>query len=183
MKVLIAEDDRPSRLILEGMLKKWGYDVISTSNGEEAWQIMQGDDPPPLCIIDWMMPEMNGMEFCRKVRESSTLAFAYIILLTGKRQREDVIAGIEAGANDYIRKPFYREELKARIHIGERVIHLQDELIKQVDELKALSRVKNLHAFMCQLQSHVFKPSEGEKNKEISTVQKKTDESPVKAAG
>ncbi len=141
MQILIAEDDRASRLTLEAILKKRGYEVIATSNGKEAWQVMERENPPPLAIVDWMMPEMDGVEFCRRVRESGTLSSTYIILLTNRRQKDDFVAGLESGANDYIRKPFDREELLARLRAAERIIELQSLLASQVRELnQALSK-------------------------------------------
>jgi len=122
MQILIAEDDRTCRWALEAILKKAGYKVIPTSNGKEAWQAMQGENPPPLAIVDWMMPEMDGLEFCRKVRESAALNSTYILFLTNKRQKNDHIVAIEAGANDYISKPFDRKELLVRLHIAEGLI-------------------------------------------------------------
>ena len=125
MKILITEDDRTSRLALEAILKKGGYEVIAASNGKEAWQVMQGEDPAPLAIVDWMMPEMNGVEFCRKVRESAVLSSTYIILLTSKRQKDDFVAGLDSGADDFIRKPFDRDEFLARLRAAERRIKSQ----------------------------------------------------------
>jgi DNA-binding response OmpR family regulator len=145
MKILIAEDDRASRLVLEAIIKKAGYEVIATSNGKEAWEVMHGENPPLLAIIDWIMPEMNGVEFCRKVRESATLSSTYIIFLTGKRQKDDCLIALESGADDYIRKPFDREELLARLRPAERIIKLQSSLAIQVRELnQALSKIKTL---------------------------------------
>jgi len=143
MKILIAEDDRTSRWTLEAILKKAGHEVIATSNGKEAWEVMQGENPPLLAIVDWMMPEMNGVEFSRKVRASATLSFTYIIFLTGKRQKEDCLTALESGADDYIRKPFDREELLARLRPAERIITLQLSLTTQTRELsQALSKIK-----------------------------------------
>jgi len=143
MKILIAEDDRASRLVLEAIIKKAGYEVIATSNGKEAWEVMQGENPPLLAIVDWMMPEMNGVEFCRKVRESATLSSTYIIFLTGKRQKDDCLIALESGADDYIRKPFDREELLARLRPAERIITLQLSLTTQARDLnQALSKIK-----------------------------------------
>jgi DNA-binding response OmpR family regulator len=145
MKILIAEDDRASRWALEAILKKAGHEVIATSNGKEAWEVMQGENPPLLAIVDWMMPEMNGVEFSRKVRESAALSFTYIIFLTGKRQKDDCLTALESGADDYIRKPFDREELLARLRPAERIIKLQSSLTTQTRELnQSLSKIKSL---------------------------------------
>ena len=143
MQILLAEDDRTSRLVLEAILEKAGYEVIATSNGKEAWEVMQGENPPLLAIVDWMMPEMNGVEFCRKVRESAALSSTYIIFLTGKRLKDDCLTALESGADDYIRKPFDREELLARLHPAERIIKLQSSLKTETRELdQALSKIK-----------------------------------------
>ena len=148
-RILIAEDESVSRSLLEAILKKWGYDVVATSSGQEAWEAMQAENPPPLAILDWKMPGMDGVEICRKVRESTTLASTYIILLTGQRQKDDVVVGLESGANDYIRKPFDREELRARVRAGERVIELQAALSDRVKELQAaLSQIKTLQGLL-----------------------------------
>jgi DNA-binding response OmpR family regulator len=144
LKILIAEDDFAPRLLLEAILKKVGHEVASASNGKNAWQAMQGENPPMLAIVDWMMPEMNGLEFCRKVRESADLSSTYIILLTGKRQKEDFVTGLDSGADELVRKPFDREELLARVRSVERRIKLQSTLATQVKELEQkLSRNKD----------------------------------------
>jgi CheY-like chemotaxis protein len=149
MKILIAEDDLTSRRILEAILKKWEYEVISAQDGIEAWKALQEPDPPSLAILDWMMPGMNGVEFCYEARKIKTLTPPYIILLTSKRQREDIVEGLEAGANDYLRKPFDREELHARIRVGERVIELQKTLAGRVRDLQAaLGRIKTLQGLV-----------------------------------
>jgi DNA-binding response OmpR family regulator len=113
VRILIAEDDPISRCMLEATLKKWGYDVIMTSNGREAWQSLQQDDPQ-LAILDWMMPGLDGAQVCCKVREASPRGRIYIILLTAKVEKDDVVAVLEAGADDYVTKPLDRAELRAR---------------------------------------------------------------------
>jgi DNA-binding response OmpR family regulator len=149
MKILIAEDDLTSRRILEAILAKWNYEVIATSDGLEAWQALQTENAPPIAIIDWMMPGMDGVEFCRQIRQTHTLTPTYIILLTSKAQQEDVVAGLEAGANDYIRKPFEREELRARIQVGERVVELQTALADRVKMLEeAIVKIKTLQGLL-----------------------------------
>ncbi len=143
MKILISEDDRVSRLLLEAILRKAGYEVIAASDGKEAWEVMQGENPPPLAIVDWMMPGVNGLDFCRKVRESAVLSLTYIILLTGKRLKDDLVTGLESGADEFIRKPFDRGELLARLRAAERIIKLQSSLATQVRELnQELSKIK-----------------------------------------
>jgi DNA-binding response OmpR family regulator len=149
MKILIAEDDLTSRRILEAILAKWNYEVIATGDGLEAWQALQTENAPTIAIIDWMMPGMDGVEFCRKIRQTQTLTPTYIILLTSKAQQEDVVAGLEAGANDYIRKPFEREELRARIQVGERVVELQAALADRIKMLEeAIVKIKTLQGLL-----------------------------------
>ena len=149
MKVLIAEDDPTSRQILEIMLGKWGYEVVVACDGNEAWQAFQTDDSPRLAILDWMMPGMDGVEVCRKVRKSGTPPIVYIIVLTAKDRKEDIVSALGAGANDYVVKPFEREELLARIRVGERMVALQSALAERVEELQAaLSHIKTLQGIL-----------------------------------
>jgi sigma-B regulation protein RsbU (phosphoserine phosphatase) len=149
MKVLIAEDDVTSRMMLKAILTKWGYEVVETSDGDEAWQVLQREDAPRLAILDWVMPGISGDELCRKVRQRSPLRPIYIILLTVRRDMADVIAGLEAGANDYVRKPFDREELRARVRVGERVVRLEATLFKRIRELQdAMAHIKRLQGIL-----------------------------------
>lgn len=149
MKILIAEDDPTSRQILEIMLGKWGYEVVVACDGNEAWQAFQTDDSPRLAILDWMMPGMDGVEVCRKVRKSGTPPIVYIIVLTAKDRKEDIVSALGAGANDYVVKPFEREELLARIRVGERMVALQSALAERVEELQAaLSHIKTLQGIL-----------------------------------
>lgn len=149
MRILIAEDDIVSRRMLEATLVKWRYEVVVTNNGAEAWQILQSENPPKLVILDWMMPEMDGLEVCKKVRENAELDSTYIILLTARGQKEDIVSGLDAGANDYITKPFDRNELKARIQVGVRMINLQNELEEHIKKLEeAMSEVRQLQGFL-----------------------------------
>ena len=136
MRILIAEDDPVSRRLLEAKLLKWGYEVIATSDGIEAWQALQAENAPRIAILDWMMPVMDGVEICRKVRETIGEEYTYIILLTALQREEDLVAGMEAGADDYIAKPFKSSELEVRLRAGMRIIELQDELIKAREALR-----------------------------------------------
>src|SRR5438105_889911 len=115
MKILIAEDDAVSRRLLEHTLKQWGYDSIVTVDGTQAWEALRQPDAPPLAILDWMMPGLDGVQLCRKLREAAATQGTYVILLTAKGQKEDLLTGLEAGADDYLTKPFDREELQARV--------------------------------------------------------------------
>lgn len=149
MRILIAEDDTASRRLLETLLARWGYDVIVAADGEEAWQHLQREGAPHLAILDWMMPGMGGLEICRKVREVGHPSPAYIILLTARAGSEDVVQGLETGANDYVTKPFDREELHARVKVGLRVLQLQMSLADRVRELEeALASVKQLQGLL-----------------------------------
>ncbi|HPH97853.1 MAG TPA: hybrid sensor histidine kinase/response regulator [Anaerolineaceae bacterium] len=127
-RVLIAEDDRTSRALLNGVLKKAGYEVTAVSDGRAAWEILQQPNAPRLLILDWMMPEMDGLEVIQRVRGVDREKSHYIILLTGKNDTGDIIAGLEAGANDYVKKPFELEELFARLRVGQRMLELQRSL-------------------------------------------------------
>ena len=149
MRILIAEDDAVSRRRLEATLRKWGYEVLAVEDGLAAWEVLQGEMPPPLAILDWMMPGMDGIEVCRKVRERSPSRPLYIIVLTARGSREDVVAGLQAGGDDYVTKPFDREELHARVKVGLRVLQLQMNLAARVRELEeALARVRQLQGLL-----------------------------------
>jgi two-component system cell cycle response regulator len=136
MKVLIAEDDAVSRRVLEEFLTKWGYELVITQDGEEAWQALSEEDAPQLAILDWMMPRMDGLEVCRRVRERNAEPYVYILLLTAKGQKQDVVEGINAGADDYLSKPFDAGELQARLRAGRRILALQGALISARDALR-----------------------------------------------
>jgi DNA-binding response OmpR family regulator len=149
MKILVAEDQTVSRRILEASLRKWGYEVEGVENGTRAWEILQGEEAPQLAILDWLMPGMDGIEICRQIRLRPQTQPVYIILLTARSGREDMIRGLEAGADDYITKPFDRDELRARVQVGIRVLELQGALAHRVRQLEeALSRVKQLQGLL-----------------------------------
>lgn len=149
MRVLIAEDDSVSRRLLEATLAKWGYEVIVTTDGLEALEVLRQPEAPSLAILDWMMPGMDGAEVCLRAREMVADRLLYIILLTAKGRKEDVVEGLTAGADDYVVKPFDRAELKARINAGERILRLQAELAARVKELElALANVKLLQGLL-----------------------------------
>jgi sigma-B regulation protein RsbU (phosphoserine phosphatase) len=131
MKILIAEDDAVSRRLLERKLVMWGYEVITCQNGIEAWQWLQRDDSPSLAILNWMMPGMDGVQICRQVRDLKRKSYIYIILLTARDQKEDIVEGIEAGADDYVTKPFNPHELNVRVRAGRRVLEMQAELLQR----------------------------------------------------
>lgn len=149
MKILIAEDDPVSRRVLAATLEMFGYEVVVAADGAEAWTALQRDDAPSLIILDWMMPELDGVEICRRVRETATSTPPYLILLTAKSEKSDVVAGLDAGANDYLTKPFDRAELRARVQVGAQVLGLQKNLADRVGELEdALAQVKQLQGLL-----------------------------------
>ncbi|MEI6564311.1 MAG: response regulator transcription factor [bacterium] len=149
MKILIAEDDGTSRVILTKALEKIGHQVVATVDGVEALKVMQSPDAPHLAILDWLMPNMDGVEVCRRIRVLHDSPPPYIILLTIKGEKEHIVAGLDAGANDYISKPYDLEELRARLDVGQRMLALQDTLSTKVNELqKALDEVQTLRGIV-----------------------------------
>jgi len=149
MKILIADDDAVSRRVLEATLTKWGYTVATARDGAEAWAALKGAEPPEMAILDWMMPDTDGLEVCRRERGQKRTPPTYLILLTVRDSRADVVVGLEAGADDYITKPFDRSELRARVSVGVRMVELQRSLASRVSELEqALARVKLLHGLL-----------------------------------
>ncbi|MDQ6786416.1 MAG: response regulator transcription factor [Acidobacteriota bacterium] len=149
MQILIAEDDPISCRMLQFTLKNWAYDVIVTENGYDALKAFEAEDAPPLAILDVMMPGIDGMEVCRRVRQIERQIPPFIILLTAKDRKEDVIDGIQAGANDYLTKPFNREELRVRLAVGAKMIELQRQLAERVRELEiALTQIKQLQGIL-----------------------------------
>jgi diguanylate cyclase (GGDEF)-like protein len=133
---LIAEDDPIFRRILTSWFKKWDYSVTAVDNGLDAWKALQQPDAPQLAILDWMMPGMDGIELCRRIRSAGQNPYRYVLLLTAKDDKHDVVAGLEAGADDYLTKPFDVDELRARIRAGKRILDLQAALIQAHDALK-----------------------------------------------
>jgi sigma-B regulation protein RsbU (phosphoserine phosphatase) len=131
MKLLIADDDYIARTMIQAVLKKWDYELVITADGHEAWDALQQADAPQLAILDWMMPGMTGPEVCRKLRAQERTAPLYLILLTSKDERQNIIEGLEAGADDYVAKPYDIEELRARIKVGRRILKLQQKLKKR----------------------------------------------------
>ena len=140
MKILIAEDDPTFRHLLEETLARWGYEVNAARDGNEAWQALRGGAPPRLAILDWLMPGMDGLELCRKVRKEVQEPYTYIILLTSQQRDEDLVAGMEAGADDYITKPLKSGELRVRLNAGRRIVELQNELAVHAADLETANR-------------------------------------------
>jgi len=136
MKVLIADDNAISRVTLRRALVPWGYEVLMAKDGAEAWEILAEPDGPALAILDWVMPKMTGPEVCRKVRETHREPYTYILLLTSKDSKDETVEGLEAGADDYIVKPFYEHELRVRLRAGKRIVDLQLDLLGAREELR-----------------------------------------------
>jgi two-component system cell cycle response regulator len=134
--VLIAEDDPIFRRILESWFKKWGYRATAVENGLAAWEVLQKEEAPQLAILDWMMPGMDGIELCRTIRSRDQGLYRYVVLLTAKDDKQDVVTGLEAGADDYLTKPFNADELHARVRAGKRILDLQAALILAKDEMQ-----------------------------------------------
>lgn len=136
MKILIADDDALSRRLLEKTLLRDGYEVISVADGRQAVNCLSDPDAPRLALLDWMMPELDGPSVCREIRQRHDQLYAYIILLTSRESKEDVVAGLESGADDYLVKPFDIDELKARLRCGHRILHLEDRLVEAREEMR-----------------------------------------------
>ncbi len=128
MRVLVADDDIISRAVVKALLLKWGYEVLEAGDGNQAWDILKEKDSPHLVLLDWVMPGINGLELCRRLRQSGDNTYHYIILLTGRDSKEDIIGGLNAGADDYITKPFMPKELEVRLRVGRRILDLQQSL-------------------------------------------------------
>ena len=149
MKILIAEDDATSQLLLQSTLEQWDHEVVVTSDGLQAYQALIADDAPRLAIFDWMMPHLDGVDICRKAREEARLEHLYVIILTTRDIKDDIAEALSASADDYLNKPFDRKELQARIQVGKRVLDLQMTLADRVRELEeSLAREKHLHGLL-----------------------------------
>ena len=164
MKILVVEDDLVSRRLLQKTLGEWGYDIIPAENGQEAWDVFTKGDIK-FVIADWLMPVMDGVTLCRKIRSSEGAGYVYFILLTGKDTKEDLIEGLDAGADDYVAKPFNREELKVRVEVGLRILRLEKELndkneklkqfnvmLEELSKIDALSEIGNRRGFYASVQ-------------------------------
>ena len=149
VRALVAEDDPITSTALAGSLRRWNLDVIIARDGEEAWRHITGDRPPSLAIVDWMMPCIDGVELCRRIRQTPGRTHMYLVLLTSRDSRADVVAGLEAGADDYLVKPFHLDELQARVNAGLRILSLQRKLAEQVTMLEeTLHNVRQLKGLL-----------------------------------
>lgn len=142
IKVLVADDDTPTRILLRAAIAQWGFQVIEAKDGEEAWQIMQGEDAPRILIVDWMMPKMDGITLCQRCRETNT-EHPFIILLTQMTGSTNTIKGLEAGADEFLPKPFNMAELRSRLAIGRRLIENAQTLAKYKNQLEQIKTTFN----------------------------------------
>ncbi len=148
MRILVAEDDPTSQLVLQTVLTRAGHEVIAVNDGAEALEAMARPDAPRLALLDWMMPRIDGAEVCRRLRAAEDEP-RYLILLTALGRKEDIVAGLGAGADDYVTKPFHKEELLARVDVGERMLTLQHTLARRVQELEtALEQIRTLQGML-----------------------------------
>jgi two-component system, cell cycle response regulator len=163
MKILIADDESVSRRMLQGMLEKWGYEVIAIADGDATWELLKLPDAPRLALLDWMMPGQNGVEICRNLRKHRPEPYTYILLLTAKDEKESVVEGLESGADDYLTKPFNPQELKARIRVGLRLLELEDNLVQARETMRfkamhdALTGVWNRGAILENMEREVWR--------------------------
>lgn len=160
-RILIAEDDPIARCILETTLRKCGYDVTAMSDGQAAWQALQQPAAPRLAILDWMMPGMDGVTICRALRARAPIPYVYVLMLTARGQKQDVIEALEAGADDYLVKPFDQYELRARLTVGNRILELQQGYLTACEELRvqasrdSLTKLWNHAAILDQLEQEL----------------------------
>lgn len=168
MRALVADDDAASRILLQKVLTKWGYDVTTAATGEEAWKILTGDNPPDLAVLDWMMPELDGVEVCRRMRALDLPSPPYLILLTSRGDKQDIATGLEAGAADYIQKPFDHDELRARLLVGRRFAELNRKLLDTQQELRRqaltdpLTHIHNRRSILMRLREEIARaPRQG----------------------
>src|SRR4051812_44911738 len=149
LRALVADDDRVTATVLAASLRRWKFDVVMAHNGEEAWDAIRGPIAPALAILDWMMPGVDGLTLCSRIRQRAECSHMYVILLTSRDSSADIVVGLEAGADEYLVKPFDPNELRARVHTGGRVLHLQQRLVQKIEALEeALANVKQLRGLL-----------------------------------
>lgn len=178
MKILIAEDEFTTRMMVQVCLENLGYRVESVTNGVEAWEILQKTDAPHIAILDWEMPELSGVEVCSRVKEMDRETPVHVILLTSRDSNNDIIRGFDAGADDYMTKPFNDNELRARVRVAERMVRTQASLTESVSELKeALNQLEMLEngIEVCGKCHKLFSPYDGEWYKFEDIINREND--------
>jgi len=148
VKILIADDDGGSRRLLKNTLQRAGYEVVSVENGRDALERLNRPDSPRVALLDWVMPEMDGPDICRLVRAQRNQPYRYLVLLSSKESKADIVAGLESGADDYLTKPFDAEELKARVRAGERILQLEDSLVDARESMRYQATHDNLTSLL-----------------------------------
>lgn len=151
MRILVAEDDRVQRRFLTALLQKWGHQVVIAANGSEAWAALNSETPPLLAILDWIMPGKDGLRICRELRQASDRPYVYVVLLTGNGEKHDLLQAFDAGADDFLAKPFDAQELRVRLQTGIRILELQEQLVF-ASTRDALTGVLNRGALMSALE-------------------------------
>ena len=163
MKALIADDDPVTRRLLDRMLRKLGYDTVLCADGSSAWEVMQGAGAPSLAIVDWLMPGMDGIELCQRIRARANVPYTYVLIVSSNADRSDIVSGMNAGADDYITKPIHPEELETRLKAGRRVLELQSALLRSREQLRdlamrdALTGLLNRGAIVNALESEILR--------------------------
>jgi diguanylate cyclase (GGDEF)-like protein len=135
MKILIAEDEAVSRMTLQRALRTWGHEVVNVENGADPWTVLQEADAPQIALVDWMMPGLDGVELCRRLRKGEQGPYVYVILIIARNQREELLESLEEGADDFLTKPWEPDELRARLNVGQRIVRLQQDLVHSQDAL------------------------------------------------
>ncbi len=149
MKILIADDDFDLRLALQTLLPRWGFEIVPANDGVEALQVLQSPDPPRLAILDWMMPGLDGLEVCKLARELPATTSTYLMLLTARTAKDDLVTGLLNGADEYLVKPIDVDELRGRLHAARRIVELQEQLAARTRERdEARARVRTLETFL-----------------------------------
>ena len=145
MRILIADDDSASRIVLATFLERLGYEVVAVEDGLAAWRVLQLANAPRLAILDLMMPGIDGLELVRRAREIPSMLPPYLIMLSTRSEKIDIVAGLDAGANDYVAKPFDHGELRARVEVGRRMVEMRSELAAKIEQLRqAVDQIKTL---------------------------------------
>ncbi|MEM1024886.1 MAG: response regulator transcription factor [Myxococcota bacterium] len=149
MKVLVADDDAVQQKLMERKLSEWGFDFVTVSDGTAAWDYMRHSEEPLIALLDWVMPGFQGPELCQRARALLPESRIHLILLTSRDEQADVVEGLQAGADDYVCKPFHSGELRARLHTGQRLLELRESLRDRVEELsKALEDIRQLRKLL-----------------------------------